>query len=91
MLLPLDVACGCAMLVSDGGGPDAVQLVHNLKEQQEDLNQKLQMLVDDGQLRQQLRQNAISHLSNHTADFICKKYLDVLNQVQRQCYSSSFF
>ena len=75
------LACGCAMLASDGGGlPDAVGPAGLLfkRGNQQDLNTKLKMLVSDSSLRRDLRQNAHHHLSLHTASFIGDQYLSVL-------------
>ena len=75
------MASGCAMLVSNGGGlPDAVGNAGLLfqRNNQSDLNEKLQTLVNDSNLRLSLRSKAQSHLLNFTAESVGSKYLSVL-------------
>ena len=76
------MACGCAMLVSDGGGlPEAVGSVgfKFKRASQKDLNQKLQQLVNNATLRQQFRTDATKHLLTHTTNSVGDKYLSALN------------
>ena len=86
------MACGCTMLVSDGGGlPDAVGSAgfQFIKGNQNDLNQKLQLLVDDENLRQKFRSNVKPHLLHHTSNFIGEQYLSVLIDACKSFYGSS--
>ena len=85
------MACGCAMLVSDGGGlPDAIGSagLKFQKANQNDLNHKLQLLVDDANLRQEFRSNVKSHLIHHTASCIGAQYLSVLSDAYKSFYGS---
>lgn len=86
------MACGCTMLVSDGGGlPDAIGSagLQFIKANQNDLNQRLQLLVDDANLRQELRTNVESHLLHHTASCIGEQYLAVLTDAYESFYGST--
>ena len=75
------IACGCALLVSDGGGlPDAVGEAGILfkRGNQNDLTDKLQTLVNDPNLRLSLRSNAPIHLARHKINVVGDIYLSVL-------------
>ncbi|MEN0045657.1 MAG: glycosyltransferase family 4 protein [Bacteroidota bacterium] len=75
------MACGCIPIVSSGGGlPDAVgeaglvfdsgdidSLVHCMK-----------TLVEDEKMKQQLLRNTSSHLTQHLASNVAKRYYNVL-------------
>ena len=78
------MACGCALLVSDGGGlPDAVGSagLKFKRSDQQDLNLKLQVLVNNAHLRRQMRIDALEHLKSHTVTSVGKMYMSALKKV----------
>jgi glycosyltransferase involved in cell wall biosynthesis len=75
------LACGCVVLVSDGGGlPDAVGPAGLLfrRGDQADLTRQLQLLLQDDDLRARLRSQAPSHLTRFKEEQVCSRYLDLL-------------
>lgn len=75
------LACGCVLLVSDGGGlPDAIGKSGLLFKRGDvsDLMLKLRLLLDSHQLRDKLRSEALSHLPRFESSVICGQYLDIL-------------
>jgi glycosyltransferase involved in cell wall biosynthesis len=78
------MACGCALLASDGGGlPDAVGSAGLLfrRGDQTDLNSKLLLLSQDSYLREQLRERSTMHLQAFQQEVVCKRYLTLLEHV----------
>ncbi len=79
------LACGCAVLVSDGGGlPDAVGRAGLLffRGDQNDLNAKLGQLVRNPILREQLRARSTAHLQAFQQEVVCSRYLSLLEQAR---------
>jgi glycosyltransferase involved in cell wall biosynthesis len=77
------MACGCALLASDGGGlPDAVGSAGLLfsRGDQTDLNSKLLLLLQDSVLREQLRGRSAIHLQAFQQGVVCKRYLSLMEQ-----------
>ncbi len=79
------LACGCAVLASDGGGlPDAVGPAGLLflRGNQTDLNNKLQLLLRDSALRDHLRARSTVHLQAFQQGAVCEQYLSLLEQAR---------
>lgn len=78
------LACGCVLLVSDGGGlPDAVGsagLVFR-RGDESDLRNQLDMLMKDSSQRHVLRSRASEHLENFKQDIVCDQYIKILESV----------
>jgi glycosyltransferase involved in cell wall biosynthesis len=75
------LACGCSLLVSDGGGlPDAVGQSGLVFERcnHHSLAKNLSALIHDEELRKSLRSRSTGQLSQHTKSKVCQQYLDVL-------------
>jgi glycosyltransferase involved in cell wall biosynthesis len=85
------LACGCVVLVSNGGGlPDAVGhagAVFN-RNDQADLEAQLSRLLQDASLRQELRDLARSQLESFQQDVIGARYLSVIEKVSSKAGSS---
>jgi len=78
------LACGCVVLAADDGGLlDAVGSagIFFRRNDQQDLQNKLALLVNDDNLRNDLRLNAVSHLPKFRHDAVSKHYLEVVNSV----------
>jgi glycosyltransferase involved in cell wall biosynthesis len=78
------LACGCVLLVSDGGGlPDAVGSAGLLfrRGDESDLKNQLDMLIKDSSQRHVLRSRAAEHLENFKQDIVCTQYLKILERV----------
>jgi glycosyltransferase involved in cell wall biosynthesis len=78
------LACGCAVLVADGGGlVDAIGqcgLTFRCNDI-EDLSEKLSLLINDDMLRNNLQLTASSHLKNFSREYIAEHYLAILERV----------
>ena len=80
------LACGCVLLVSDGGGlPDAIGKSGLLFKRGDvtDLMLKLRLLLDRHELRDKLRFEAISHLPRFESSVISGQYLKILESHSR--------
>jgi glycosyltransferase involved in cell wall biosynthesis len=78
------IACGCAVLVSDGGGLiDAIGLAGLTFKSNDidDLTSKLSLLINDNSLRKDLQQSAAIHLSNFSKQSVADRYLTVFKRV----------
>jgi glycosyltransferase involved in cell wall biosynthesis len=75
------IACGCVVLASDGGGlPDAVGsagLLFRLGDQ-DDLQSKLSLLINDSNLRDKLRERSEDHLVLFSSPSVSNRYLGIL-------------
>lgn len=82
----LGVACGCAVVGSEGGGLiDAIGPC-GLTFQNDNLDElvaAIDKLISSPDLRQQLQNLAPSHLSNFTEESVASKYLEVLKEAAR--------
>jgi glycogen(starch) synthase len=78
------LACGCAVLVADGGGlVDAIGqcgLTFRCNDI-EDLSEKLSLLINDDMLRNNFQLTASSHLKNFSREYIAEHYLAILERV----------
>lgn len=75
------LASGCVLLVSDGGGlPDAIGKSGLLFKRGDisDLVLKLQLLLENHQLRTSLRSEALLHLPHFESNVVCEQYLKIL-------------
>jgi glycosyltransferase involved in cell wall biosynthesis len=82
------MACGCAVLGSNGGGlVDAIGSAGLLFERGNvlDLTYKLNELLCNPALVTLLQAKAQIHLANHREEVVSKRYLDVLSQVCTKC------
>jgi len=80
-------ACGCVVLGSDAGGlPEAVGSAGCLfrRGDVEDLKNLLSKLIRDHPLQERFRANAKSHLENHRADVLSKRYLNLIEEISAQ-------
>ena len=80
------LACGCVLLVSDGGGlPDAIGKAGLLFKRGDvaDLIMKLRLLLDRHELRDKLRCEALSHLPRFESSVTCGQYLKILESHSR--------
>jgi glycosyltransferase involved in cell wall biosynthesis len=78
------LACGCVVLASDGGGlPDAVGPAGLLfkRGRLADLSRQLCQLIEHGDLRARLRQQAPAHLARFQEQIVCSRYLDLLERM----------
>lgn len=81
------LACGCVVIAANEGGlPDAVGNAGVIFQRDSlvDLFSKLRDVINNPLLQDQLRKNAHDHLCQFRSDFICQKYLDVLECVRRR-------
>lgn len=82
----LGVACGCAVVGSDGGGlvdaigPCGLTFPNG---DAEGLRQAIDRLVSSSELRQQLLELAPAHLSNFTEETVASRYLEVIEGAAR--------
>ena len=80
------IACGCAVVGSEGGGlPDAIGPCGLLFPNGDAvaLAERLDRLLIDGNLRAQLRAGADEHLAAHSPRRIAAKYLEMFEKVRR--------
>ena len=81
------MACGCIPIVSNSGGlPEALGNAGLLfdKGNLNALVEKMEYLITNTTLRDNFRNEAISHLKNHNSEIIGKKYLDVVKNLLRK-------
>lgn len=77
------MACGCIPIVSDGGGlPDAVGTAGIVfkRNSLNDFVEKTRDLLNSSRMQMYLKEQALEHLSRHKAEFVAKRYLEVLLQ-----------
>ncbi len=75
------LACGCVLLASDGGGlSDAVGSAGLLfmRGCRSDLTQKLESLLENEDLRDQLAREAPAHLIHFDENSVCSRYLELI-------------
>lgn len=80
-------ACGCVVLASDGGGlPDAVGSAGLLfrRGSENDLTNKLRLLLEDGELRTRMRSESAGHLAHFREEVVCGQYLQLLERLFRE-------
>jgi glycosyltransferase involved in cell wall biosynthesis len=86
------IACGCVVLASDGGGlTDAVGPAGLLFRRGDvsDLTSKLQVLIDDKDLRSDFRLRATAHLAHFQESRICTLYQDLLEEIALNRFAHS--
>lgn len=77
------MACGCIPIVSDGGGlPDAAGTAGIVfkRNSLDDFVEKTRDLLNSSRMQMYLKEQALEHLSRHKAEFVAKRYLEVLLQ-----------
>lgn len=75
------IACGCAVIGSDGGGlPEALGPCGLTFERgsARDLAKKIEMVLSDAQLRRTLWRHAAEHLTEHQPNGVATRYLEVI-------------
>lgn len=84
------MACGCVPIVSDGGGlPDAVGKA-GLVFKRGDINsfvQSMLKVLKEPKLEEELRREAVMHLSTHTSVEVSRLYLDIFNGLNNSKYN----
>ena len=80
-------ACGCVVVGSDGGGlPDAIGSCGLLFKRGDpvDLEKVLRRLLEDSNLRNEIRSSSGPHLEKHRMDLLSKKYLNLLENLTKR-------
>lgn len=81
------MACGCVVVGSDGGGlPDAIGpggLVFE-RGQASSLAAQIRRILQEPELREALRAQAVAHLESHREETVCRKYLNIIEQIASQ-------